>query len=200
MNLTDLRDELTTHADDLGTATDLRAGVAAKVTQTKRRRAAAVGAGATLAVAALAVGVVTFLGRPSPDRPRGYAVEHGPDDRRRRHAVPHGAGRPGDIVKDGLRYGRRVGATALAVGSIGDLGRASRRSGSRRRPTSRVTVECYVPGRRRRGRALDDLMVRARVGAMKGYVSMSCSNHAAQAGDLPVGGPSRRPGRQGWPS
>ena len=39
MNLTDLRDELTTHADDLGTATDLRAGVAAKVTRTKRRRA-----------------------------------------------------------------------------------------------------------------------------------------------------------------
>ncbi|MBW8729621.1 MAG: hypothetical protein JF622_01160, partial [Terrabacter sp.] len=71
MNLTDLRDELTTHADDLGGARDFTAGVADRVRTTKRRRAVVAGSVATLAVAALAVGVVTSLGRPAPAVPAG---------------------------------------------------------------------------------------------------------------------------------
>ena len=116
MNLTDLRDELTTHADDLGTATDLRAGVAAKVTQTKRRRAVAVGAGATLAVAALAVGVVTRSAGPPRPVPAGTPSSTAPmigADGMPYRAVPDA---PGDVVKDGLRYRSRVGDDTLAVG------------------------------------------------------------------------------------
>lgn len=195
MNLTDLRDELTTHADDLGTATDLRAGVAAKVTQTKRRRAVAVGAGATLAVAALAVGVVTSLGRPSPTVPAGTPSSTAPmigADGLPYRAVPDAHG---DIIKDGFRLRAHSADSLLAGGAIGDVGQRSLDVDWN--PTTKkisLTVECYGPTTS--PTATRDLMVRARVGALEGYVSMSCSA-TAPGGDLPVGGLELGPSGQG---
>jgi len=197
MNLTDLRDELTTHADDLGSATDLRAGVAAKVRQTKRRRAVAVGAGATLAVAALAVGVVTSLGRPTPTVPAGTPSSAAPmigADGMPYRAVPDAAG---DVVKDGLRYRSRVGGDTLAVGFIGDRGQGQF-SMAWEPTTTHVSVgaECYLPGLTDAEAA--KYVVTMSLAGAEGFLGSSCSAGRPAERDLPAGGAVPGDPGKGW--
>lgn len=69
MKLTDLRDELTTRADSVDdVAPDLLPGVRRKITQTKRRRTAAVSGfvGCVAVIAALATGVIPGLTKTTP--------------------------------------------------------------------------------------------------------------------------------------
>lgn len=184
MNLTDLRDELTTHADDLGSAPDFRAGVADRVRRTKRRRAAAAGAGAALAVAALAVGTLTSLGRPAPSVPAGSpssAVPMVGADGMPYRTVPDA---PGDITKDGLRLRARVADDLLEGGAIGDRGQ------------SRIAVDwvpsstsvslvgaCYLDGAGA-GRA-SEIELRVRIEGMQGYFGSTCLGRPTER-DLPT--------------
>lgn len=193
MNLTDLREELSTHADDLGPSPDLRAGVAARVGRTKRRRATAAGAGAALAVAALALGVMTSVGRPAPSVPAGTPSSAAPllgADGMPFRTVPDA---PGDVVKAGLRFREQVADDHLVAGVIGDLGENSLDL-SWTPTTTHVSyaAECYLPG------ATPDLVkslrVRVDFGAA-GFVATGCSPQADETGDLPAGGAT--PGEPG---
>ncbi|MFC7596107.1 hypothetical protein ACFQU3_12360 [Terrabacter sp. GCM10028922] len=198
MNLTDLRDELTMHADDLGPAPDFGAGVAQRVRSTKRRRAAAAGSVATLAVAALAVGVVSSLDRQAPAVPAGSVSSSaapmiGADGMPFR-TVPDA---PGDIVKDGLRYRARVADDRLAVGFIGERGQAQF-SLVLTPTTTHVSygAECYLPG------LTDDeaatYMVTVSLGGAKGFFGSSCSPGRPAERDLPAGGGVPGEPGQGW--
>lgn len=200
MNLTDLRDELTTHADDLGPATDLRPGVASRVRRTRRRRAAATGTAATLAVAALAVGVLTSVGRPSQTTPATTpsgtsttAPMIGADGMPFR-TVPDA---PGDIVKDGLRYRARVADDTLAVGAIGDRGQGQ--FTLRWTPTTThvsVGAECYLPGLTQAEAAA--YMVTVTLQGTPGYFGSSCSAGRPTTRDLPAGGSVPGDPGRGW--
>jgi hypothetical protein len=197
MNLTDLRDELTTHADDLGTATDLRPGVAAKVARTKRRRAVAVGAGASLAVAALAVGVVTSLGRPAPTIPAGTPSSAAPmigADGMPFRTVPDA---PGDIVKDGLRYRSHVADDTLAAGFIGDRGQGQFTL-VWTPTTTHVSfgAECYLPGLTHD--EAGKYMVSVGLEGTKGFFGSQCSGNRPTERDLPGGGGIPGEPGQGW--
>lgn len=198
MNLTDLRDELTTHADDLGTATDLRAGVAAKVTQTKRRRAVAGGAGASLAVAALAVAVVTGLGRPAPTVPAGTPSTAAPmlaADGMPFRTVPDA---PGDIVKNGLRYRSHVADDTLAAGFIGDRGQGQFTL-VWEPTTTKVSfgAECYLPGLTQA--EARKYMVAVGLEGTKSFFGSQCSGNRPTVRDLPAGGGIPGEPGQGWP-
>ena len=198
MNLTDLREELAAHADELGSAPDFRAGVAARVRRTKRRRATAAGAGATLAVAALAVGVVTSVGRPAQTLPAGTpsgAVATTGADGMPSRAVPDA---PGDITKDGLRLRANVADDHLAVGVIGSVG-VSLISADWTPTTTHVSLtgECYLPGADRA--MLQRAQLRIRLQGAKGYFSTGCRASAPTDRDLPVGGWEPGEPGQGWP-
>jgi len=197
MNLTDLRDELTTHADDLGRARDFTAGVADRVRTTKRRRAVVAGSVATLAVAALAVGVVTSLGRPAPTVPAGSPSSAAPmigADGMPFRSVPDA---PGDVVKDGLRYRAKVADDTLAAGFIGDRGQGQ--FTLLWQPTTThvsVGAECYLPGLTQDEAAT--YMVTVSLGGAEDYFGSSCSAGRPAERDLPAGGAvSGEPG-QGW--
>ena len=200
MNLTDLRDELSAHADDLGPAPDLRPGVAARVRRTKRRRAAT-GAAATLALAALAVGVVTDLGRPAPTVPAGRSSSTtsgapmiGSDGMPYR-AVPDARG---DVVKNGLRYRARVADDTLAVGYIGDAGQAQ--FTMMWDPTTThasVGAECFVPGLSQEKAAA--YLVKVGFEGTTGYFASTCSGGRPALRDLPPGGATPGEPGQGWP-
>ncbi|WP_020141662.1 hypothetical protein [Terracoccus sp. 273MFTsu3.1] len=197
MNLTDLRDELTTHADDLGTAPDFTTAVAGRVRTTKRRRAVAAGSVATLAVAALAVGVVTSLGRPEPTVPAGSAASAAPmigADGMPFRSVPDA---PGDVVKDGLRYRARVGDDTLVAGFVGDRGQGQF-SLVWEPTTTHVSVgaECYLPGLTQTEAAA--YMVTVSLTGTTGFFGSSCSAGRPAERDLPAGGTvPGEPGR-GW--
>jgi hypothetical protein len=197
MNLSDLRDELTTHADDLGTAPDLAAGVAGRVRTTKRRRAVAAGSVATLAVVALTVGVVTSLGRPAPSVPAGSPSSAAPmigADGLPFRVVPDA---PGDVVKDGLRYRSHVADDTLAAGFIGDRGQGQ--FTLLWEPTTThvsVGAECYLPGLT--AAEAETYMVTVSLGGTKGFFGSSCAAGRPAERDLPAGGTvSGEPG-QGW--
>ena len=205
MNLTDLREELTTHADGLGSAPDFRAGVAARVRRTKRRRAAATGAAATLAVAALAVGALTGLGRPAPPVP---AVPAGPPSSvstRTSPALDAGGmpfrvvpDAPGDVVKDGLRLRARVADDHLAVGAIGSVGQSLVTADWT--PTTThvsLTGECYLPGAD--PAVLQRAQLRVRLQGAEGYFGTGCRDSAPTDRDLPAGGWVPGEPGQGWP-
>ncbi|MER7073108.1 hypothetical protein [Terrabacter sp. NPDC000476] len=179
MNLSDLRDELATRADDLGPTTDLRAGVADGVRRTKRRRAVATGSAATLAVAALAVGVLTSVGRPAPPAPAtppatSAAPVTGTDGMPFR-TVPDA---PGDVVKDGLRLRARVADDALVAGTVGDRGQT--RISASWTPTSThvaLTGTCVLPGAP--ADVAERYQVRVRVEGMTGYFGSGCTGTPA---------------------
>ncbi|WP_323095579.1 hypothetical protein [Intrasporangium sp. YIM S08009] len=199
MNLTDLRDELTVHADDLGPAPDFRAGVAARVRRTKRRRAVT-GAAATLAVAALAVGVLTDVGRPAPTVPAGTSgtasktVPMIGSDGMPYRAVPDARG---DVVKNGLRYRAQVGDDTLAAGFIGDAGQGQFTIVWDVRTTHvSVGAECYLP-------ALSDdaaraYMVSVGLEGKEGFFGSQCSGRRPEVRDLPPGGATPGEPGQGW--
>ncbi|MGO4597365.1 hypothetical protein [Terrabacter sp. 2RAF25] len=198
MNLTDLREELTAHADDLGTAPDFRAGVAARVMQTKRRRATTAGAGAALAVVALAVGVMTSVGRPAPSVPAGTPSSVAPmlgADGMPLRTVPDA---PGDITRDGLRLRANVAGDHLGVGVIGSVG-GSLITADWTPTTTHVSLtgECYLPG------ADQALLQRAQLRIMlqgaEGYFGTGCRDSAPTDRDLPVGGWEPGEPGQGWP-
>ena len=198
MNLSDLREELTAQADTLGTAPDLRDGVAAKVRQAKRRRAATAGVGASLAVAAIAVGVLTGVDRPAPLVPAGSPSSTGPMVGANGMPYRPVAAAPGDITKDGLRLRAHSADSLLAGGAIGDLGQRSLSVGWNPTTTKiSLTIECYVPSAS--PEAAMDLMVRASIGSMQGYFSTSCSPAMEAGGDLPVGGIEPGPTGEGSP-
>ncbi|KRC92702.1 hypothetical protein ASE25_05170 [Terrabacter sp. Root85] len=197
MNLTDLRDELTTHADDLGTAPDFTAGVAGRVRTTKRRRAVAAGSVATLAVAALAVGVVTSLGRPAPTVPAGPPSSAAPmigADGMPFRSVPDA---PGDVVKDGLRYRARVGDDTLVAGFIGDRGQGQF-SLVWEPTTTHVSIgaECYLPGLTDAEAAT--YMVTVSFGGTAGFFGSSCAAGRPAERDFPAGGTVPGEPGQGW--
>jgi hypothetical protein len=197
MNLTDLREELTAHADDLGPAPDLRAGVAAKVRATKRRRAATAGAGAALAVAALAVGVMASVGRPAPTVPAGTPSSAAPmigADGMPFRPVPDA---PGDVTKDGLRLRARVGDDRLVAGLVGDRGQS--RLSLAWEPTTThdsVGAECYLP-------TLPDdqarkYMVSMGIEGAQGSFGTQCGSRRPSERDLPAGGGIPGEPGQGW--
>ncbi|MEW1952214.1 hypothetical protein [Terrabacter sp. NPDC080008] len=199
MNVTDLRDELTSHADDLGAAPDFRAGVAGRVRRTRRRRAAAACA-ATLAVAAVAAGVVTGTGRPAPAVPAGPPTSSasaapmiGADGMPYR-AVPDA---PGDVVKDGLRYRAKVADDTLAVGFIGDPGQAQA-SLIWEPTTTHVSfgASCYLPGLSP-DEASKYMVSVGLEGGKDGVFGRQCSGERPSERDLPSGGIPGEPG-QGW--
>ncbi|MGO4661519.1 hypothetical protein AB4Z14_06600 [Terrabacter sp. 2TAF16] len=197
MNLTDLRDELTTHADDLGTAPDFTAGVAGRVRTTKRRRAVAAGSVATLAVAALAVGVVTSLGRPAPTVPAASSSSAAPmigADGLPFRSVPDA---PGDVVKDGLRYRARVADDRLVAGFIGDRGQGQF-SLVWEPMTTHVSIgaECYLPGLT--DTAAATYMVTVSFGGTAGFFGSSCAAGRPAERDLPAGGTVPGEPDQGW--
>ncbi|KRF38174.1 hypothetical protein [Terrabacter sp. Soil810] len=197
MNLTDLRDELTTHADGLGTAPDLAAGVAGRVRTTKRRRAVAAGSVATLAVVALTVGVVTSLGRPAPSVPAGSPSSAAPmigADGMPFRAVPDA---PGDVVKDGLHYRARVADDRLAAGFVGDRGQGQFTL-AWEPTTTHVSVgaECYLPGLT--ADEASAYMVTVSLGGTTGFFGSSCTGGRPQQRDLPAGGPVPGEPGQGW--
>lgn len=187
MNLSDLRDELTAHADDVGAAPDLRAGVAARVRATKRRRAAVAGSVATLTVAALAVGAVASLDRPVAPTPAGSVSTTAPrlgTDGMPYRVVPVAAG---DVVKDGLRYRAQVADDRLAAGFIGERGQGQF-SLVWTPTTTHVSIgaECYLPG-------LTDVeaakyLVTVGLEGTKGFLGSTCSAHRPMERDLPAGG------------
>ncbi|WP_374971103.1 hypothetical protein [Terrabacter sp. BE26] len=198
MNLTDLRNELTTHADDVGAAPDFRHEVATRVRRAKRRRAAAAGA-ATLAVAAVAAGVVAGIGRPSPAGPAGSATASA-------SAAPMGSDgmpfrivpdTPGDVVKKGLRYRSQVAGDTLAVGFIGDPGQGQFTL-SWQPSTTHVSLsaECYLPGLTQDEAAA--YLVTVGLDGSPGFFGSSCSGGGPTQRDLPAGGSvPGEPGR-GW--
>ena len=197
MNLSDLRDELTAHADDLGAAPDLRPGVAAKIRQTKRRRAVAVGAGAGLAAAALVVGVVTSFGRPAPTVPAGSPSSTAPTIEAYGMPFRSVPDAPGDVVKDGLRYRSHVGGDTLAAGFVGDRGQAQFTL-AWEPTTTHVSfgAECYLPG-------LSDAeartyMVTVGLEGAKGFFGSQCSANRPVERDLPAGGDVPGEPGQGW--
>ncbi|WP_256793104.1 hypothetical protein [Terrabacter sp. Ter38] len=197
MNLTDLRDELTTHADDLGSARDFTAGVADRVRHTKRRRAVAAGSVATLAVAALAVGVVSSLGRPAPTMPAGSPSSAAPmlgADGMPLRSVPDA---PGDVVKDGLRYRAQVADDTLVAGFIGDRGQGQ--FTLMWTPTTThasVGAECFLPGLTQTEAAT--YMVTVSLRGTTGFFGSSCSGGRPQQRDLPPGGTVPGEPGQGW--
>jgi len=197
MNVTDLRDELTAHADGLGTAPDLAAGVAGRVRTTKRRRAVAAGSVATLAVVALAVGVVTSLGRPAPSVPAGSPSSAAPmvgADGMPFRAVPDA---PGDVVKDGLHYRARVADDRLAAGFVGDRGQGQFTL-AWEPTTTHVSVgaECYLPGLTADEASV--YMVTVSLGGTTGFFGSSCTGGRPQQRDLPAGGAVPGEPGQGW--
>lgn len=199
MNLTDLRDELTTQAGAIDALTDLRPGVAAKVRQTRRRRTVAAGGVATLAVAAFAVGVLTSVGRPAHTAPAttssaSAAPMIGADGMPYR-PVPDG---PGDVVKDGLRYRARVGDDRLVAGVIGDRGQ--RQLTLTWTPTTThvsLGAECYLPGltSAQAGKYLVSVGLEGR----KGVFGTQCSGNEPTERDLSAGGGIPGEPDQGWP-
>ena len=199
MNVTDLRDELTTHADDLGAAPDFRAAVATRVRRAKRRRATAAGA-ATLAVAAVAAGVVAGIGRPAPAVPAGSSTASasaapmvGADGMPYR-IVPDA---PGDVVKDGLRYRAKVADGTLAAGFIGDPGQGQF-SLVWTPTTTHVSLgaECYLQGLT--DEAAGAYSVTVSLDGGKGLIGSSCTGGAARVHDLPAGGGILGEPGQGW--
>ncbi|WP_076263968.1 hypothetical protein [Intrasporangium flavum] len=199
MNLTDLRDELAQHADDLGPAPDFRAGVATRVRRTKRRRAAT-GAAATLAVAALAVGVATDLGRPAPTVPAGpsaSATSTAPmigSDGLPYRTVPDG---PGDVVKNGLRYRARVGDDTLSAGFIGDVGQGQFTL-AWDPTTTHVAIgsECFLPGLTHDQAGA--YMVTVGLEGTPGFFGTQCQGELPSERDLPAGGAIPGEAGQGW--
>ena len=197
MNLTDLRDELALHADDLGPAPDLRARVAARVGRTKRRRATA-GAAATLAVAALAVGVVTDLGRSAPTVPASSATRSsapmiGPDGMPYRD-VPDARG---DVVKNGLRYRAQVADDTLAVGFIGDGGQGQFTMIWDPTTThASIGAECFLPGLTQEKAV--GYMVKVGFEGTTGFFGSTCSGGRPSERDLPAGGATPGEPGKGW--
>ncbi|EWT02099.1 hypothetical protein N865_06950 [Intrasporangium oryzae NRRL B-24470] len=197
MNLSDLRDELTTRADGLAPARDLRAGVVARVRATKQRRAAVAGSVATLMVAALAVGAVSSLDRPVVRTPAGTPSSPAPmvgDDGMPYRVIPDS---PGDVVKDGLRYRRQVADDRLAVGFIGDRGQGQF-SLLWEPTTTHVSLgaECYLPGLTNAEAA--KYLVTVGLEGKKGFLANQCSGRRPAERDLPAGGAvPGEPGR-GW--
>ncbi|CAN7152169.1 hypothetical protein LJR027_000066 [Terrabacter sp. LjRoot27] len=197
MNLTDLRDELTTHADDLGTAPDFSAGVAGRVRTTRRRRAVAAGSVAALTVAALTVGVVTSLGRPAPTVPAGSPSSAAPmigADGMPFRSVPDA---PGDVVKDGLRYRAEVADDTLVAGFIGDRGQGQF-SLLWEPTTTHVSVgaECWLPGLT--AEKASAYMVSVSLRGTPGFFGSSCTGGRPQLRDLPAGGTVPGEPGQGW--
>ncbi|HSU74474.1 MAG TPA: hypothetical protein VLI66_06005 [Terrabacter sp.] len=200
MNVTDLRDELTTHADDLGAAPDLRAGVATRVRRTRRRRATAAGA-ATLAVAALAVGLVGSTGRQAPAVPAGRAsvtaTSTAPmigSDGMPYRTVPDA---PGDVVKDGLRYRAKVADDTLAAGFVGDRGQGQ--FSLVWTPTTThvsFSAECYLPGLTHDQAGA--YLVSVSLEGATGFFASSCTGGEPPAHDLPAGGGVPGEPGQGW--
>jgi hypothetical protein len=197
MNLSDLRDELTAHADDLGTAGDFSPGVAGRVRATKRRRAVAAGSLATLAVAALTVGVLPSLGRPAPILPAGSPSSAAPmvgADGMPFRSVPDA---PGDIVKDGLRYRAAVAGDTLAAGFIGDRGQGQF-SLLWEPTTTHVSVgaQCWLPGLT--GDEAATYMVTVSLAGSRGFFGGSCSAGRPAERDLPARGTVPGEPGQGW--
>ncbi|MCU1538615.1 MAG: hypothetical protein JWP82_2966 [Humibacillus sp.] len=197
MNLTDLRDELATRADDLGATPDLTTGVAGHVRTLKRRRAVAAGSVATLTAAAVAVGVLTSVGRPAPVVPAGPPSSAAPmigTDGMPLRTVPDA---PGDVAKDGLRYRARVGDDTIATGFIGDPGQAQ--FSLRWMPrTTHVSfgAECYLPGLS--AAEARKYMVSVGLVGSTGFFGSQCSGGRPTERDLPAGGDIPGEPGQGW--
>ncbi|WP_147067367.1 hypothetical protein, partial [Terrabacter aerolatus] len=192
MNLTDLRDELAAHADDVGPAPDLRAGVAQRVRTTRLRRAAAGGSLATLTVAALTVGVLTSTGLPTRTVPGRTAPADTPSvamapmvgsDGMPYRTVPDS---PGDVVKDGLRYRGRVADDRLVAGVIGDPGRSTLTfTWTPSTTRASLAAACWIPGAD--AATAEHTMVMLSV---QGRLVMGsgCGTARPEGRDLPTGG------------
>jgi predicted dinucleotide-utilizing enzyme len=104
MKLTDLRDELTARADSVeDLAPDLLPGVRRKISQTKRRRTAAVSGfvGCVAVIAALVTGVIPGLAKTTPQPAEDI---------------------PTDYVKNGITFHGAEGADRLLKAWVGEPG------------------------------------------------------------------------------
>jgi hypothetical protein len=147
MNTTDLRDELASRTEDLrADGPALTAAVAGRVRAVRRRRA--VGAACSGAILALAVGVASWQGMARGPAPVNPATVPVPSVSLGSDGLPHRSipDAPGDIVKDGLRFRRNVGADTLAAGAIGARGMSSLDVTWAPRTTHvRVAMDCWNP-------------------------------------------------------
>lgn len=197
MNTTDLRDELTALAEPVTAPPTLADGVASKITATRRRRTGLTAAGAGLAVAAIAVGVLTTTGHPAPPVPAAGPSSAAPmigSDGMPFRSVPDA---PGDVLKNGLRYRVHVADDTLTAGFIGDRGQGQF-SLVWTPTTTQVSLgaECYLPG-------LTDAkartyMVSVGLEGTQGVFGTQCSAHRPTERDLPGGGGIPGEPGQGW--
>ena len=196
MNITDLRDELHSRAD--GLAADpaaIRAGVADRITSTKRRRAG--GALGGLGAAVLVAGLVLTNqpGRPATPVPAGASSSAtlGADGLPTR-VVPD---QPGDVVKGGLRYRAEVADDRLAVGFIGDTGQGQ--FTLMWEPTTThvsLSGECYLPGVD--PEAAKRTTLRLSLEGSTGFIGSQCGSRLPADRDLPSGGVVPGEPGEGW--
>jgi hypothetical protein len=106
--------------------------------------------------------------------------------------------KPGDVVKDGLRYRATVAGDTLVAGAIGSAG-ASTLTLPFRVTSNRVSlgVDCWAPGRAEAD--VRRLEVRATVSGTKGSIGMTCQTREPEGRDLQAGGwlPGA-PSEPGW--
>lgn len=196
MNITDLRDELHSRADGLAADPDaIGAGVAHRITATKRRRTA--GALGGLGAAVLVAGLVLTNqpGRSATPVPAGPSpsVSLGADGLPARVV----ADQPGDVVKGGLRYRAQVADDRLAAGLIGDEGQGQLTLVWDPQ-TAHVALsgECYLPGVD--PEAAKRVTLRLSIAGSTGFFGGQCSTQTPVDGDLPSAGWVPGEPGQGW--
>jgi hypothetical protein len=184
MNITDLREELAAHAHLVhADSASIAEGVTGRIRTAKRRRTAAVTGG--LCAAALAVGVV-LTNQGSPVMPAPVPAATLGADGMPSRLLPD---KPGDVVKDGLRYRAKVGEDTLAAGVIGDAGGQRSLAATWTPTTTHISyvAECWLlPGTDQA--VAEDTMVRASISGAEGYVESSCDSRPPDSGDLASGG------------
>jgi hypothetical protein len=186
MNTTDLRDELASRAEDLrADGPAISAAVAGRVRAMRRRRAVAgAGSGAILAVA---VGVASWQGMAGGTASVNPATEPVPSVSLGSDGLPHRSmpDAPGDIVKDGLRFRRNVGADTLAAGAIGARGMRSLDVTWAPRTTHvSVAMDCWNPAT---DPAASKVEVRLLLDGER-VAAQRCDGNVEVTGDLEPGG------------
>ncbi len=196
MNITDLRDELHTRADGLAADPEaIRAGVADRITATKRWRAAGAlgGLGAVVLVAGLVL--TNQPGRPATPVPAASSagVTLGADGLPTR-VVPS---QPGDVVKGGLRYRAQVADDRLAAGGIGDEGQGQLTMLWEPQTTHvSFSGECYLPGVD--PEVAKRITLRLSLVGSTGFFGSQCGSQLPADRDLPPGGVAPGEAGQGW--